>query len=165
MSLKGKPMKSVVIVSALIVALSASAAIALEAKVSKPSAGSASAVWAAVGDFCGIASWHPAVAKCELSTKDGATYRTLTLKDGAQLFEKQVSFDAAAMSYSYTIEKGPLPVSNYTSTLKVTGDDKGAAIDWSGSFDANGKPDADAIKIISGIYDAGVDALVAKTAK
>jgi hypothetical protein len=69
------------------------------------------------------------------------------------------------MSYSYTIEKGPLPVANYTSTLKVSGADKGATIDWSGSFDAKGARDDEAIKIISGIYDAGVDALVAKVAK
>jgi hypothetical protein len=24
-------------------------------------------VWAAVGDFCGIGAWHPALAGCELS--------------------------------------------------------------------------------------------------
>jgi hypothetical protein len=154
---------ALVMIASLITA--ASPALALEAKVSKPTPSTAAAVWAAVGDFCGIASWHPAVAKCALSTKDGATYRTLTLKDGAELFEKQVAFDAASMSYSYTIEKGPLPVANYTSTLKVSGADKGATIDWSGSFDAKGARDDEAIKIISGIYDAGVDALVAKVAK
>jgi Polyketide cyclase / dehydrase and lipid transport len=146
-------------------ALTAAPALALDAHVAKDTAGTAAAAWAAVGDFCGIASWHPAVAKCEILTKGGATFRTLTLKDGAKLLEKQTAFDAAKMTYSYTIEEGPLPVANYKSTLKVVAKEKGATIDWSGNFDAKGAPDADAVKTITGIYDGGVDALVAKSAK
>lgn len=145
--------------------LNTGSALALDAHVSKDTVGSPADVWAAVGDFCGIASWHPAVAKCEISAKDGATFRTLTLKDGAKLLEKQTAFDAKAMTYSYTIEDGPLPVANYKSTLKVVANDKGSTIDWSGNFDAKGAPDADAIKTITGVYAGGVDALVAKTSK
>ena len=140
-------------------------AVALDAHVAKDTAGSATAAWAAVGDFCGISIWHPAIAKCELSTKDGNSYRTLTLKDGGKVFEKQTAFDAKAMTYSYTIEEGPLPVANYKATLKVVAKDKGATIDWSGNFDANGAPDADAVKTITSIYEGGVDALVAKSSK
>ena len=66
------------------------------------------------------------------------------------------------MSYSYTIETSPLPVANYKSTLKVVPKDKGSTIEWSGNFDAKGAPDADAVKVITGIYEAGVGALVAK---
>ncbi len=151
-------------------ALTAGHALALDAHVAKDTAGAPAAVWAAVGDFCGIAAWHPAVAKCEISVKDGATFRTLTLKDGAKLLEKQTAFDAKAMTYSYTIEDGPLPVANYKSTLKVVAKDAaskggGSTIDWSGNFDAKGAPDADALKAITGVYAGGVDALVAKTSK
>jgi hypothetical protein len=135
---------------------------ALEASVTKESVNSADKVWAAVGDFCGIAQWHPAVAKCVQSEKDGATYRTLTLKDGAQLLEKLINFDKAAMTYSYTIEEGPLPVANYKSTLSVKPKDKGSAILWTGTFDAKGAPDADAVKTITGIYEAGATALQTK---
>ncbi len=158
-------MKMRVFFGAIALAGMTTSANALDAHVGKATPATAAEAWAAIGDFCGIAAWHPAVAKCELSEKDGATYRTLTLKDGAKLLEKQVSFDAKAMSYSYTIEEGPLPVANYKSTLKVLPGDKGATIDWSGSFDAKGAPDADAVKTISGIYDGGVDALIAKLAK
>jgi Polyketide cyclase / dehydrase and lipid transport len=147
-------------------AVTVTSALALDAHVTKDTAGMPADVWAAVGDFCGISTWHPAVAKCEISAKDGATFRTLTLKDGAKLLERQTAFDAKAMTYSYTIEEGPLPVANYKSTLKVVaGKDKGATIDWSGSFDAKGATDADAIKTISGIYAGGIDALVSKTSK
>ena len=146
-------------------ALPAAPALALDAHVAKDTTAPAAAVWAAIGDFCGISNWHPAVAKCEISVKDGATYRTLTLKDGAQLLEKQTAFDAKAMTYSYTIESGPLPVKNYASTLKVIAKDKGSAIDWSGTFVAKDAADADAVKTIAGIYTGGIDALVAKTSK
>ena len=158
-------MKKHIFLATMGICLGAAPTFALDAHVAKDTAGSAAAAWAAVGDFCGIASWHPAVANCEISIKNGATFRTLTLKDGAKLLEKQTAFDAAKMTYSYTIEEGPLPVANYKSTLKVVAKDKVATIDWSGTFDAKGAPDADAVKTITGIYDGGVDALVAKTSK
>ncbi len=158
-------MKIKVMTAGLGLCLSAGAVNALEAHVAKDTAGSAEAAWAAVGDFCGIANWHPVVAKCEISVKDGATFRTLTLKDGAKIYEKQTAFDKAKMSYSYTIEESPLPVANYKATLTVKPKDKGATIDWSASFDAKGAADADAVKTISGIFDGGVDALVAKSSK
>ena len=158
-------MKMKHLIAGLGLCASAGAASALDAHVAKDTAATADAAWAAVGDFCGIATWHPAVAKCEKSENDGATFRTLTLKDGAKLLEKQTAFDTAKMTYSYTIEEGPLPVANYKSTLKVVAKDKGATIDWSGMFDAKGAADADAIKTITGIYDGGVDALIAKAQK
>lgn len=143
----------------------ASSAVALEARVSKDVASPAAEIWASVGDFCGIANWHPAVATCELSTKDGSTFRSLTLKDGARLLEKQTAYDAANMTLSYTIEEGPLPVANYKSTLKVVARDKGATLDWSGTFEAKGAPDADVVKTITGIYAAGIDSLIQKTSR
>jgi hypothetical protein len=140
-------------------AISATSASALEAKVEKDAAAGASAVWTAIGGFCGIATWHPAVAKCVLLEKDGKSYRELTLKDGARLLEELVQYDKAAMTYSYTIVEGPLPVANYRSTLSVADDGKGSKITWTGSFDAKGAADADAVKTISGIYEAGASEL------
>lgn len=132
---------------------------ALEAKVEKPLAADAISAWAAVGDFCGISKWHPVVAKCEMSEKDGKTLRTLTLKDGAKLLEQLVTFDKAAMSYTYTIIEGPLPVKNYKSTLSVKPAGSASSLTWMGSFDANGTTDAEAVKIITGIYEAGAGEL------
>lgn len=125
----------------------------------------ADAVWKAVGDFCGIGSWHPAVEKCELADKDGAKIRTLTLKGGAgTVVEKLVDWDDANMSYSYQIlEPGPLPVANYMSTLSVKGTGaEGVAISWTGRFDASGASDADAQKAIEGVYRGGIDGILAK---
>src|SRR6266446_4231052 len=68
--------------------LSGLAAQALESTATATSKLSADALWAKIGDFCGIAKWHPAVEKCELSA-DGKT-RTLSLKGGGTIVEALV---------------------------------------------------------------------------
>lgn len=120
------------------------------------------AAWKAIGDFCGISAWHPAVAKCEPSGEGTAKMRTLTLKDGAKILEKQLSFDDKTMSYSYAIvEAGPLPVANYTSTIAVKPNGSGSKITWSGKFDPKGD-EAKAAEAIGGVYQGGLDGLAAK---
>lgn len=123
------------------------------------------AAWAAIGDFCGIAAWHPAIESCVPSEKDGAKIRTLTLKDGGgTIVERLVSWDEAKHAYTYAIvDPGPLPVADYTSTLSTKEDDDGGAgIRWVGSFTARGASDGEAKEAIEVIYKAGLDALLAR---
>ena len=123
-----------------VLALGASGASALEVTKQVPDK-----VWAAIGDFCGIAKWHPAVEKCTSETKDGVLMRTLSLKGGGAILEKQVKRDDAAMSYTYAIIESPLPVANYVSTISVAKAGAGSTITWTGKFDAKGAPDAKAM--------------------
>lgn len=139
------------------VIVSTTAAFALDSSVTTPSSLSPDALWKKVGDFCGIASWHPALEKCALSA-DGKQ-RTLTLKGGGTIVESLVNWDAANRSYTYAIVSGPLPVANYQSTISVIPDAKGSALKWTGKYDAKGAPDADAKKTIDGIYESGAKAL------
>jgi hypothetical protein len=133
-------------------------AFAVDAGVTMTSSMSPDALWKKVGDFCGIASWHPAIEKCELSA-DGKK-RTLTLKGGTVL-EMLESRNDANHTYTYTIvEPGPLPVANYHSTLSVSSDPKGSAVTWTGKFDAKGASDADAKKTMDGVYEGGEKGLV-----
>ncbi|WP_181700158.1 SRPBCC family protein [Chthonobacter albigriseus] len=119
--------------------------------------------WAIIGDFCGIGQWHPAVEKCELSEKDGAKLRTLSLKGGGTIIEKLEEWNDAEHKYTYSIIESPLPVANYTSTLSVKADDDGGAgIRWVGTFDAKGATDEEAKTVIEGIYKAGIDSILAK---
>ncbi|RZK79881.1 MAG: SRPBCC family protein [Methylobacterium sp.] len=120
-------------------------------------------VWQTIGDFCGIGDWHPAVEKCALSEKDGMKVRTLSLKGGGTLVEEQVSRDDKVMSYTYTILSGPLPVSDYKSTLSVAPDGTGSKLSWTGTFNAKGAPDTVATDAISGIYESGLKAIADKT--
>ena len=111
-------------------------------------------VWEYAGDFCAISVWHPAVETCEIAEEEGVTYRMLTLGDGAQLKERHDG--DTANGYSYTIVEGPLPVSDYSSSFMVEGDDVSATINWSSTFMAAGVPDDEAVGIITGIYDGGL---------
>ena len=116
-------------------------------------------VWQTIGDFCGIGDWHPAIEKCVLSDKDGMKVRTLSLKGGGTLKEEQVSRDDKVMSYTYTILEGPLPVSDYKSTIAVAPEGTGSKVTWSGTFNAKGAPDTVAVDAIQGIYVSGLKAL------
>jgi hypothetical protein len=161
---RNEDMKKIALI-AIMTALGATSAFALDAHYSKDTPAAAATAWAGIGDFCGISAWHPAVEKCELSQKDGATFRTLSLKGGGTILEQLVEQNDKAMTLTYTIIEGALPVANYKSTLKVVPKGDGAAYDWSGSFDAKGASDADAVKTINGVYAAGIDSLVEKAAK
>ena len=138
--------------------LAASAAQAIESKASKISTDSVDAVWTKIGDFCGIAQWHPAIANCVLSAdkKD----RTLTLKGGGTIVEHLVRWSDKMHSYTYKIVSGPLPVENYESTIHVAKSGSGSVIRWKGKYTAKAPAsDADAKKAIDGVYDSGLTAL------
>jgi hypothetical protein len=144
--------------AAATVLISTGAAFALDSSVTMTSSMSPDALWKKVGEFCGIGDWHPAAEKCVLSA-DGKQ-RTISLKGGGTLVEGLESVDNANHTYTYTILSGPLPVANYHSTISVSPDPKGSSIKWVGKYDAKGASDADAKKVIDGIYDSGEKALV-----
>jgi hypothetical protein len=130
---------------------------ALNSSVSMPSSLSPDALWKKVGDFCAIGSWHPAAEKCVLSA-DGKQ-RTISLKGGGTIVEALEKWDDARRRYSYTIVSGPLPVANYHSTISVIRNAKGSALKWTGRYKAKGVSNADAKKVIDGIYEAGAKSL------
>jgi hypothetical protein len=113
-------------------------------------------IWAIVGEFCAIKDWHPAVAKCEETKEGDVTFRTLTLKDGGVIKEKLTGTEDLA--YTYEIVESPLPVKNYKSKLWLEVDDEPnrSVIYWQSDFDANGKSDEEATKVITGILGDGV---------
>ncbi|ORE95769.1 hypothetical protein ATO13_02885 [Stappia sp. 22II-S9-Z10] len=116
----------------------------------------AKAAWAALGDFCGIEAWHPAVTACSMEDHGGTKRRTLTLGDGSTIVEDLVAWDDADMAYTYRIIESPLPVDNYESTIKVTSTADGARVDWTGTFDPKGMSEGDAVGVMQGVYDAGL---------
>jgi Polyketide cyclase / dehydrase and lipid transport len=151
--------KSFLLIAAMAIA---TPAFALDVKKSIEVSATPDATWAAIGDFCGIGNWHPAIAKCDVATKDGSPIRTLTLKGGGTIVERQATWDNKGKSYSYAIVESPLPVANYLSTISVAPNGAGATIIWTGHFDAKGADDAKAKEVITGIYDSGLAALETK---
>ncbi|MEX0317190.1 MAG: SRPBCC family protein [Ruegeria sp.] len=133
-------------------------------------------VWAAIGDFQDM-SWHPAVhATTGENGNDIDATRVLTLGEegGPTISEVLYKYSADAMSYSYRItdvKVEVLPVTNYSSHLTVKPrDDGGSLIEWRGAF-YRGYPNNDppeelndqaAIAAVTAVYQAGLDALVAR---
>ena len=142
--------------------LTAGAASALEASKTVDIKAPPAKVWATIGDFCGIAQWHPAIANCTPSMDGKKKIRTLDLKGGGQIVERQVSRKEKKMEYTYAIVSGPLPVDHYRSTIAVTPSADGSTVTWSGTFVAKGADDAKATAAIQGIYDSGLEALATK---
>ncbi|MEO9777827.1 MAG: SRPBCC family protein [Sedimentitalea sp.] len=139
-------------------------------------AASPAKVWEVIGNFQDM-SWHPAVYETagEGGNEIDAT-RVLTLGEagGPTISEILYKFSDEKMSYSYRIMDvlvEVLPVTNYSSHLTVKPlDDGGSQIEWRGAF-YRGYPNNDpppelndeaAIAAVTGVYQAGLDALAAR---
>jgi hypothetical protein len=124
--------------------------------------------WDAIKDFSAWQGWHPAFATTKMVKGDGHTtgsVRVLITKDGGQFTEELVAFDAAAHSFQYRIIESPAPVTDYVSTIQVKKTTTGSTVVWSSQFNVKaGTTEADAKKLISGVYRAGLDNLAAATA-
>ncbi|NVO56708.1 SRPBCC family protein [Rhodobacteraceae bacterium B1Z28] len=131
-------------------------------------------VWAAIGNFDDM-SWHPAVFSTQGNGGneiDATRLLTLGQEGGPTIAEILYKYSAEKMSYSYRITEVAvevLPVTNYSSHLTVKPRDGGGSIvEWRGAFYRgypNNDPPAElndeaAIAAITGVYQAGLDALV-----
>lgn len=130
----------------------------------------ASQVWAKINNFGDLGVWHPAVAKTEIlsgTNNQVGAVRFLTLQDGGTIKETLTAYDNAAMTYSYVINEGVLPVSNYSGHLQVVPTASGAEVVWTGrykrkdtsAYPAEGQDDATATKVTRTVYRAGLDNL------
>lgn len=131
-------------------------------------------VWEVIGNFQDM-SWHPAVFSStgENGNEIEAT-RLLVLgaEGGPTIAEELYKYDPVKMTYSYRITDvavETLPVTNYSSHLTVKPRaEGGSTVEWRGAF-YRGYPNNDpppelsdeaAIAAVSGVYQAGLDALV-----
>lgn len=87
----------------------------------------------------------------------------MTLKDGGKIKEKITS--KSADGYAYRIVESPLPVKDYMANFSIKDEGGNAKISWTASFQANGKPEAEAKIIIEGIFGGGVKNLAELAAK
>lgn len=134
-------------------------------------------VWAVVGNFQDM-SWDPdAVATTGSGGNDPEkALRTLMLKGGAAFGESLYKYDAAAMRYSYHIDKidvARLPVQNVSATLEVVAEDGGTRtiVLWKSAFyrylaPGEGAPDvadAKAVKAVKAFLHSALEGLKART--
>lgn len=117
------------------------------------------ALWEFIGKFNSLPDWHPAVEQSEL--KNEGSVRTLKLVGGGTIEEKLVSHNNSEREYRYSIVDSPLPLANYTATIKVRSDESGnkSIVDRSSEFSPSGASESDAMKIVEDIYQAGFENL------
>ncbi len=136
------------------------------ASVSAMIGASADDLWAVVGEFGGIANWHPAIAKSELAPgtpgDQTGSIRTCRLGDGAQLREEQTARSDAERTHTDSILESPMQVENYLSTVTVTPEGGKARLDWSWTFDVPAETETEMACMMNGVYQPGVDALKEK---
>lgn len=115
-------------------------------------------LWELIGGFNALPNWHPAVERSEL--EEGGSVRRLSLLGGGEIIERLEKMSDDEFAYTYSIVDSPLPVSEYSATLRLENDDKGGCrVTWSGSFVPKGMPETDSRKVIEDIYRAGLDNL------
>jgi len=124
------------------------------------------AVWAKIKNFDALKDWHPAVesSPADKGNSEGSV-RQVGLKGGGALVETLERHDDAAMRYTYRAKDGgALPVTNYTSTISVSGEGNTATVEWRGAFYRgfpNNDPPPDkndeaAVKAVTGVYQSGL---------
>lgn len=119
---------------------------------------SADKVWALTGGFLSLNDWLPFIKQSE--SQEGGRVRHLTTDDGAEITERLQTYDNAARTYSYSIDKGPFPIKDYLATLAIKEDGAdGSLVEWSGIFTPDGVSDAEVEALFKGIYDGGLEAL------
>lgn len=126
----------------------------------------ATAVWARIRNFDALKAWHPAVADSPADKgNDEGSVRILKLQGGGALTEVLESHDDGRMRYTYRAKDGgALPVTNYTSTISVSGEGNQSVVEWRGAFYRgypNNDPPADqndeaAVNAITGVYKSGL---------
>ncbi|MFL6547840.1 MAG: SRPBCC family protein [Povalibacter sp.] len=166
-SVQSAPLARPALMSAALVVLSAVSSIASAASVSHTVdvQGTPSQVWSFIGPFCAIKDWLPPVGTCSEDGKTPPT-RTLVTKDGTATFvELQTARSDQDHFYTYSFVSSPLPVSQYSSTIKVVAKGAGSStIIWRGTYTPVQGQEKAADDALSGIYHAGLDSIVAKMA-
>jgi hypothetical protein len=116
-------------------------------------------VWEFAGGWTSIDNLAPAAIASILSNgNEVGSFRKVNLKGGGIVEETMIN--KGETRYTYIITKSPLPVSNYRSTLAVKdlGNGKSEFI-WRSVFFADGVSDKEAIEVIAGIYEGGLEVL------
>ncbi len=118
----------------------------------------AARVWARIEDFYDL-SWLPAATETRILADRRS--RVVVLPDGAgEVVEHLLEQGQRSHRYEVT-EPGPMPLTNYTSTIRVDEVDSGhARVVWGARFQPAGVPAADAEAAVRGVLQGGLEQLV-----
>ncbi|CAN7257324.1 SRPBCC family protein [Rhizobium sp. LjRoot30] len=126
----------------------------------------AAKVWERVRDFNALPRWHPRIRDSRIengepSDKIGCV-RDFHLQNGDRLREKLLGLSDYDMFCTYTILEGPMPLTNYIATLRLTpvSDGDRTFIEWTAEFDCAVEVETDLVNGIgTNVFQGGFDAL------
>jgi hypothetical protein len=127
--------------------------------VSESVAAPAARVWEILGDFGGVTKWGgPALQSCTVEGAGVGAVRRITGPGGMRIVERLEAYDPRARTYSYAIiEKSPIPIKDYLSTVKVIEEGPSQCrVEWSGRFEPDGAPAEAGETIIRQVYTGGI---------
>lgn len=126
----------------------------------------ASEVWARVRDFNGLPNWHPGIVESRIengepSDKIGCV-RNFRLGNGDQLREQLLGLSDYDLFCTYSILEGPMPLTDYVATLRLTPvtDGDRTFTEWSAEFNCAPENEAELVTGIGqNVFQGGFDAL------
>ncbi len=114
-------------------------------------------VWRAIGDFDGVAGWHPAFVAAEPTEIDGERYRRLTTTEGEQYFDRLI--ETGPLRYAYETAEGPLALSDFRATLACVAEKGGCHVFWSARFEPPEGQEREADEVVGALFEIGLAAL------
>ena len=123
--------------------------------------GSADEVWKLIRDFNGLPIFISAIKKSTMEGSGIGAVRTLSLDGGGPpIKEKLEKLDDQAKTLSYSIVTSPLPVQDYFSTVEIKDMGPGECeVKWYSTFQPKGVSEAEAVKVIEGVYTGAFEGL------
>jgi mxaD protein len=132
--------------------------------------------WDSFKTFGSIHDWHPATENSKLLVGQNGkplAVREFQLKGGPGfVISELLSYDEAKKHFRYRIIKTNLPLASYVAEMWVKpAAGGGSVVHWSGQFqrpEENAKPDQDdaaTMKLVQGVFKAGLDNIAAITSR
>lgn len=121
----------------------------------------ADTAWRALGRFCSIADWQSLVDSCVTDERQDGIYRTLVMKDKSVFVERLDEYSSKALSFTYSIKSGPLPVTNYRAELRFVPAGAGQTrLVWRAWYSVPAGADARRIASdLKGLFANGIDGM------
>lgn len=116
-------------------------------------------VWALIGPFGG--TWHPLIARVQLTGTGVGQLRTIETTDGKEIVERLDAMDNAKRLYRYSGIAG-IPASRYTGSLSVQPKGRGTTVEWRAQFLAHDQATFIVKLMVSTLLKVGLDSLASR---
>lgn len=127
---------------------------------------SAGRVWERVRDFNALPKWHPRIRDSRiedaLPSDKVSCIRNFHLQSGDNIREQLLGLSDYDMFCTYSMLEGPMPLSDYIATLRLTPitDGERCFAEWSAEFSCDPDDESDLVSGIgTNVFQGGFDAL------